>query len=387
MQIKDIAHDLFRYYILSFLATPVRLLSFYIPKDNNLYVFGAWMGKSFTDNSMYLYNYLKKKDKSKKLVIVIGNDDEFQRLKQEGNIVYKQYSLAGLFSVCRAGLLLVTHSVEEDINFLTISPRSKLVYLSHGTPVKKISRFSENYKILRTINKGFYRLCHLFYPKIDFMFVASSFSLDYVSTFFNVDKERIKIVGFPRDDILKKGEVKKIRQILYAPTFRVGDNKIFLTKQLMEKLNKILMGKGITLLIRVHPSMTLSINSRYKNIIDASSLRLDSQELINLADVLITDYSGIMFDFSLTDKPIIFFIPDFDYYQKKEGLLFDYFSVLPGPFAKTDDELLRLIETMGIWSNDKRYNKKYKKFKQLFNKYQDFKSAERIKKELDKLTI
>lgn len=72
----------------------------------------------------------------------------------------------------------------------------------------------------------------------------------------------------------------------------------------------------------------------------------DVSELLCLADALITDYSSIMFDYALLDRPMIFFAPDLDAYVAARGSYFDLRAEAPGPVVETQEELLRAMEEL-----------------------------------------
>ncbi len=72
----------------------------------------------------------------------------------------------------------------------------------------------------------------------------------------------------------------------------------------------------------------------------------DTGELLALADVLVTDYSSIMFDYALLDRPIVLFAPDLDAYAAERGSYFDLREKAPGPVAETEDELFAVVERL-----------------------------------------
>src|SRR5699024_7950338 len=153
--------------------------------------------------------------------------------------------------------------------------------------------------------------------------------------FFNHDQEKYvsKIknkLQLPKD--------KKV--ILYAPTFRddqTSKNNKFLfdinldLHQMQERL-----GNDYILLLRMHVviSNKIKIDPYLQNFVKNVSNYPDIQELSLMADVLITDYSSIMFDFANTKKPIVFYTYDFDNYRNNlRGFYMDFENEAPGPFV------------------------------------------------------
>jgi CDP-glycerol glycerophosphotransferase len=105
----------------------------------------------------------------------------------------------------------------------------------------------------------------------------------------------------------------------------------------------------------------------------------DIQEVLIHSDILITDYSSVCFDFALTGRPIIYYPYDFgDYLQYSRKFYIDYFTEMPGPFAKNARELLDLIVNWNNWFEDYDYQVKYQKFIQRFQTYKDGNSCDRL---------
>lgn len=166
--------------------------------------------------------------------------------------------------------------------------------------------------------------------------------------------------GYPRNDILVQNSDnlyrEKIRRqfnisldtkiVLYAPTFRsskrIDAYQIDYTKVLAELENSL--KEEWVFLIRLHPNVASSAKEiRYsKNIINASKYG-DIQELMVAADMLITDYSNIMFEFSYMMKPCFLYTTDLDEYEKERDFYIDYNS-LPFLKAMTTDELCKNIK-------------------------------------------
>ena len=116
----------------------------------------------------------------------------------------------------------------------------------------------------------------------------------------------------------------------------------------------------------------------YDNIIDLTPEVGDVQELLAVADILISDYSGIVSDFVLTERPILFYVYDYDDYVKNcRTFTYDLKKLLPGPFIYNEDVLLQYICDIK-WFDDKLYKNRYLKFKELFQKYDDDKSSFRV---------
>lgn len=159
--------------------------------------------------------------------------------------------------------------------------------------------------------------------------------------------------GYPRNDLLVNGDPEPIREvlgirpgqkvILYAPTWR--DDRTELVDFL--DLNRLAadLGPDYVVLLRAH-SRVIRVGSAAKvgeGVIDVSTYP-NTTDLLLIADVMITDYSSIMFDYAVTGRPMIFFTPDMDEYRDQlRGVYLDLEKVGPGPVVSTQAEVLSAI--------------------------------------------
>ena len=132
------------------------------------------------------------------------------------------------------------------------------------------------------------------------------------------------------------------RVILYAPTFR-GDSitNAHATDDLDLGVLKATLGDDHVLLVRLHPFVRTAtpIGPELAGFaIDVSDYP-DINELMLVSDVLVTDYSSAIFEFALLRKPMVFFAPDYEAYERERGFYFDYRTGVPGPIFETTEAL------------------------------------------------
>jgi CDP-glycerol glycerophosphotransferase len=191
--------------------------------------------------------------------------------------------------------------------------------------------------------------------------------------------------GYPRDDVLLRGDSAAVRAklgiphdakvLLYAPTWR--DDRPDHVDHLDVAAFTESLGDGYVTLIRGH-SRTLQPGADLHagGVLDVTSYP-DVSELFLVADILITDYSSVMFDFSVTGKPIFFFTPDLDRYREVlRGFYFDLTGVAPGPVVRTPAELVDLIGKADAVQLD--YAAKYTAWRERFNPRDDGAAADRV---------
>ena len=196
---------------------------------------------------------------------------------------------------------------------------------------------------------------------VDYLITSSKNIEDYYSEAFQISCDKIKPLGLPRADYyfeshdaddLKSGFCRKYdidfdkKIILYAPTFREEEkyNNVFDYLNLDEFNNAL--GDEYVLALRLHPKIKdfysgdISTEGKY---IDCSDYKSE-QELLLISDVLITDYSSIMVEFAILNKPIVFFAYDLDSYLSNErGFYFDFESGVPGPVVSNSNQLIDVI--------------------------------------------
>lgn len=159
--------------------------------------------------------------------------------------------------------------------------------------------------------------------------------------------------GYPRNDLLVNGDGGPIREalgirpeqkvILYAPTWR--DDRTELVDYLDVTRLAADLGGDYVVLLRAH-SRVIRVGSAAKvgtGVIDVSTYP-NTTDLLLIADVMITDYSSIMFDYAVTGRPMIFFTPDMDQYRDQlRGVYLDLEKVGPGPVVSTQGDVLAAI--------------------------------------------
>ncbi|MFJ3229409.1 CDP-glycerol glycerophosphotransferase family protein [Streptomyces sp. NPDC086787] len=197
--------------------------------------------------------------------------------------------------------------------------------------------------------------------------------------------------GYPRNDVLYSATAHDIRAIrarlgiapgtravLYAPTHR--DYETGWTPRLDLAALADRLGPHTVLLVRGHyfyggGASPLAGPRRAGRILDVSSYD-PVEELCLAADVLVTDYSSIMFDYANLDRPIVVYADDWETYTTTRGVYFDLMSEAPGQVARTQEELTELLTT-GAW-RDEAAAKARAVFRRRFCEYDDGHAAERV---------
>lgn len=186
---------------------------------------------------------------------------------------------------------------------------------------------------------------------------------------FRCDPDIVKPIGCPRTDIyfdkkFQSEAAKKVRSsipeignrkiILYAPTYR-GNNAKKAHTEFMWDIKTIAkeLGDEYVLLVKFHPfvkkRMPESQRLRAPGFVFDVTEALKPEEALCAADILISDYSTILFEYMLLERPIISYIYDIDSYIKDRGLYFPYDQLAPGPYVFDSEELLEKLKTVDDW--------------------------------------
>lgn len=369
------------------------ILSYIIPKKKKLLLFGAGDSKQFQGNPKYLLLYLKQKESGNFEYYWSAKLKEQQAELEKRNIPFiDPYTLKGFWKILRAEYLFIEKASYDVYYTKNIFGRFNFIQTWHGSPLKKIGTDAKEH--IKNDPSGIpaESIIYKFLKKIKFfsrqkfkLILATSEKVKeiYQRTFENTS---VVITGYPRNDVFfnpglllndyeKEFDLKKYNKvILYAPTFRDHSAVLSPFPGDLAGYNEQLKEKNYLFLIKKHPwQKNLQVDSNFSNIIDLSEKVDDIHELLPFTDVLVTDYSGIFFDFILTGKPVVYYAYDLEEYIRKcRGLYFDYQEFLPGPFAFNEPDLFRYLFTIGAWSNEEEYIHKYNN---LLNYYNDYKEG------------
>jgi teichoic acid ribitol-phosphate primase len=192
----------------------------------------------------------------------------------------------------------------------------------------------------------------------DVCLMASKSAAVHYADAFHQPLERFRTdIGMPRTDVLFGEEnIARIsaglrekyrlpegkRVVLYAPTFRgTAVHRATSPKNLDIALLERELGADHVLLMRLHPFVRESapIPAGLEDFAIDVSDHPDIHELMHVSDVLVTDYSSAIFEFSLLNRPMAFFAPDHAEYDDERGFYFDFRTGVPGPIFETTGEL------------------------------------------------
>lgn len=180
---------------------------------------------------------------------------------------------------------------------------------------------------------------------------------------FNTDKEELRKT---LENFIELDPNKKV--ILYAPTWRGEVGSVSnINEELFNHISELneKIPDDYQLVLKVHTLLFKYIEHDEQLMNKCIPDCIDTNELLSLVDILITDYSSIFFDYMATNKPILYFMYDKEQYLKKRGMYLDV-NTLAGPICKTTDELAKCIKD--IESIQEQYQSVYQEMNEIYIK-------------------
>lgn len=292
----------------------------------------------------------------------------------------KLYAVSGCVIICNNFLPVAACKKRKE---------TRVIQLWHGCGAFK--KFG--YDAFDDIPKGYRGNV---YKNYDLVTVSGEYCVSFFQSAMRLGKEIVKPLGccmtdrlFDREYLnLCRTKFKHIhpdaegkRIVLWAPTFRGNAGDAYVVgEQYIDRLADLYKNE-LYIIKSLHPMSEGCLASF-----------MSSSELLVCADVLITDYSSIFFEYLLLDRPIVFFVPDYEDYARDRGFYLDFDS-LPGHIVKNNniDEAVRILynvaggnEKETSATNESQMRAFRQKFREQYMSACDGHVTERIVKEISR---
>lgn len=347
--------------------------------DKKVILFESNLGRNYSGNPRFIYEEM----------VARGLDQVYQcyyiledvTTKLPGNVKkVKRISLLYFYLFAKAGFWV------SDTRMPTyLRKRKKTVYIQtwHGTPLKKLALdmlqvTMEGEKGLEDYKRKFAQNTKTW----DYLLSQNSYSTKIFRRAFGFNKEILEI-GYPRNDILfhknNTEAINTIKQklglpldkkiILYAPTWRDNEHYGHLKYRFSSGVDfsylKEKLSSEYIIVVKAHYLVGEQLDvSEYFGFLYQYNASYDIAELYLVSDLLVTDYSSVMFDYSLLRRPMIFYTYDLEQYKDTlRGFYFDFIAEAPGPIAITNEQL---VSDILEYDFDK-YQDKYNAFAEKYN--------------------
>ena len=389
--------------LLRFIQAPIEFffwaLVFIVPRDKKLILLGGMNGKYFGDNSAHLYEWLLANRPNLTPVWSTRSDKVFKFLNDQGKPVIKTWSFRAIFLLARANAACFTNSLTDFTPSAKIIRKDcKVFYLTHDIAPKR----SRHARVGHAVSRGMLRRSESEKKIVSFYISSSPFITKCRSEALGVPVDQFRVTGFPRTDVLWQSRTKQFQKntfmvnalevdkvILYAPTWRSGrypTDLLPFSEALICDLVEFLAAKKAVLVLRCHKNdlafpevrerldLLISLSDR---IIDGTHSRFgDVNDLLPEVDVLVSDYSGIVHDFLLLDRPIVLVPYDRASFEQANGFFYDYDEMAPGDVAVTGEQFLTALDL--AFESPNHHQGKRQRLCDLVFDYQDDHACERV---------
>ncbi|WP_424475198.1 CDP-glycerol glycerophosphotransferase family protein [Oceanobacillus kimchii] len=316
---------------------------------------------SFGDNIAFTVNYLQNLT-DEEIVILQELNSKFKFDSNKHNIIpfdMKKHPVAyvkGIYHLATASTVLVD-TYQGFLASTNFRPGTTCIQLWHAAGALKqfgLEDPSNQYRSKRALDR-FKRV----YSRFDYTVVGSEKMADTFKRSFGLTDNRILRTGIPRSDLLfdttRRNEVYQLinkefpeingrKIILYTPTFRDEHLSNYQLELDIKQMYQSLSDEYV-LFIKLHPAVTGFItNDLFEDFVFDLSDYKDTNELLLITDILISDYSSIPFEYAIMEKPMIFFAYDMEEYKITSGLIHDYEDHVPGPVVGSTFEIVRRIQ-------------------------------------------
>jgi len=356
-------------------------------KNNKIFMF-SYYGSQYGCNPKYITEYIVQNMPKDRFDIVWAFNDLNKRKHIPVRKV-KIMSLRYLYELCTSKVVIT--------NFRTTDlfvKRKNQYYIQTWHSSLRLKQIEKDAEL--SLPEEYVQMAKKDSEKCDLLLSGCKYSTDIFKRSFWYEGEIFEH-GTPRNDLLFNNNPKKkadilnelngsrdFKNILQAPTFKKDGNLDVYDldySSLLKSLEKKMGGKWVCL-VKLHPHLMSKSNQLVfrDNVLDVTSYN-DVQELLSASDALITDYSSLMFDFSITHKPCFLYIPDFKDYIKNDRKL--YFDLLELPFktAMNYNDLLNKIESF----EPEKYTEELIHFFENIGSFEYGTASERLVKRIDEV--
>ena len=328
------------------MSSAFRCMGLFIKTDNKIILFNSFGGRKFNDSPKVLFDTMLTDPRFARYEFVWAFEEP-EKFSISGARCIKIDSLEYFKTALKAKVWISSVNIERGLHF----KKSNTIYINtwHGAGTKLIGNACNGRKDYN-------------FSAVDIMLVQSDFERKIFERDFICNPDAIRVVGFPRNDELfqmterKRGELRERfgipkgkKVILYAPTWRDSKNAglsyEFVPPIHMEKWKAALSDEYV-MLFRMH-TFTTKFEMTFDEFARDVSGYEDLNHILAITDVLITDYSTIVYDSAIAGIPFICFGFDYDTYKDERGFYYDLRNVYPGGVLKTEDQVIaRIVEVV-----------------------------------------
>lgn len=328
----------------------LRLIGMFVKTNPNLILFISYGGQKYDDSPRVVYEYLRKHPVSSehKYVWAFIEPEKFPQVENRVKVDTLHYFVTAM----RAGIWITNSSASRGLKFRKCGTKNYL--FQHGMAgIKKLG------KDIQKADKAFQIG---FNEQFDAIFIEGKKEIPILVQAWEKSPDVFYTTGLPRNDdlaVVTAEEIYKIKErlgipvakkvILYAPTFREfshtrdGGNALGIPFD-FEKWQAAL-GQEYVLLVTAHYEVAELLDKLPQNGFVINAFKYpELNDLIKVSDILISDYSSIVFDYSIMERPIFCYGYDYDSYLTERGLYTDLEQLFSHGVLRTEDAVLHAIK-------------------------------------------
>ncbi|MGM8364854.1 CDP-glycerol glycerophosphotransferase family protein [Virgibacillus sp. W0181] len=357
-------------------------------KQNKIFLF-SYYGSQYGCNPKYITEYIQANYPRGTFDLVWAFNDLSKSPFLPKVRKVKTMSLSYFYELCTAKVIITNYRTTDF--FLKRKDQYYIQTWHSSLRLKQIEKDAQ-----QMLPSSYVHMAKKDARKCDLLLSGCKYSTSIFQRAFWYKGEILEC-GTPRNDLLLNqpaGKMEAIRRklalpsdvkvVLYAPTFRKDDaNEMYNlpTTALLQALESRFGGEW-KLLVKLHPHAAAKGESfiQGESAVNVSEYN-DMQELLYLADIVISDYSSLIFDFALTRRPCFLYVPDVEQYTKKERKMYFQLDDLPFTKVKSERELVEVIEQFEIEA----YQKKVEIYLKAIETYEKGYASAQVMKRIEKV--
>lgn len=333
-----------------------------------------------SDNTEAVFREMIHRQLNKKYKFIWLTDSKNTALPKEKNVWYISGKIKSLFFLCTAKCIICCNRF-----FTTNNPRTVSIFLGHGNPIKNTKK-----------------IYSLPVEQYSYILATSEGMKDLRSRIFNIDKNKLVVLGYPRNDDLTNTtisinglfETAYNKIIVWYPTYRQHKNgletscghafPIIWNQQLAKELNDYAKEKGVLIVLKPHFAQDVSFikelslsNLLFINDEFFNKHHISSYQFVANCDALLTDFSSIYYDYTLCDKPIGLIWEDYKEYIENPGFAVDMDYMMKGGYKIYNIEDLKGFIN-DIMNGFDKLKKERREIRDFANCSTDGRNAERV---------
>lgn len=314
------------------------------------------------DFQLTIENFRKKNSEYKHVVLAKMLPEGIM-----GRLFYCLYMILQMYHIATSEMVILD---SYCIPVSLLKQRKSLVVIQMWHALGSLKKFG--YSILDQEEGSSSEIAELMkmHKNYTYVLASSEFAAINFAEAFHVGIEKMKVFPLPKTDLLLDSQLKNKtitniydeyeqlkkhdkKVIVYAPTFRKNEEADSLKKAILDLIDQIDFNK-YELVVKTHFLTEFSVDDK-RVIWDK---KFTSLEFFHVADIVITDYSAVLFEALMLDKPIYFYAFDYDEYMKKRSFYIDYKKEMPGVIGKNAKDLIDAIENS---KDDRKKNQIFRK--------------------------